>query len=111
MQVVVQKDTKPSTSSSIDQYLRDQLNSYRSNPSNNFKLVSASTGFTVSGQPAYQLVFTYTITGTGPSKQLELGILLRGQAYPIDYYGGAGLFPKFLSQAQQIIKSLVVQSP
>ena len=47
MQVVIEKDTNPLTSN-IDQYLRDQLNSYRNIPSNNFKLISANDNTTLS---------------------------------------------------------------
>ncbi len=77
IQVTIEKDTNP-LSSSIDQYLRDQLNSYRYNPSNNFKLISANTNATLSGQPAYNLLFTYTpqISNAGPSEQSEVGTLL-----------------------------------
>jgi hypothetical protein len=110
MQVVIEKDTSPLTSS-IDQYLRDQLNSYRNIPSNNFKLISATTNnITLSGQPAYHLLFTYT-PQTGPSKQLEIGTLLKGQGYLIDYYGSTDLFSKFLPQIQQIIKTFEIHGP
>ena len=82
MQVVIEKDTNPLTSS-IDQYLRDQLNSYRNNPSNNFKLISANTNTTLSGQPAYSLLFTYTphVSYAGPlSEHSEVGTLLNGSS-------------------------------
>jgi hypothetical protein len=104
MQVIVQKDTKPLTSS-IDQYLRDQLNSHRSNPSNNFKLISANTNATISGQPAFRLLWTFTPQASyaGLSKQLELGTLLNGQGYLIDYSGNLSLFSKFLPQVQQLL--------
>jgi tetratricopeptide (TPR) repeat protein len=110
MQVIVQKDTKPLTSS-IDQYLRDQLNSHRSNPSNNFKLISTNTNVTISGQPAFRLLWTFTPQASfaGLSKQLEVGTLSNGQGYLIDYSGSISLFSKFLPQVQQIIKTLVVQ--
>jgi tetratricopeptide (TPR) repeat protein len=110
MQVIVQKDTKPLTSS-IDQYLRDQLNSHRSNPSNNFKLISANTNVTISGHPAFLLLWTFTPQASyaGQSGQLEVGTLLNGQGYLIDYSGSISLFSEFLPQVQQIIKTLVVQ--
>jgi len=111
MQVIIEKDTSPLTSS-IDQYLRDQLNSYRNIPSNNLRLISANTNnITLSGQPAYNLLFTYTphISYAGPSEHLEVGTLLNGRGYVIDYYGSTNLFSKFLPQVQQIVKTLVVQ--
>jgi tetratricopeptide (TPR) repeat protein len=113
MQVIIEKDTNPLTSS-IDQYLRDQLNSYRNNPSNNFKLISANTNTTLSGQPAYSLLFTYTphVSYAGPlSEHSEVGTLLNGQAYIIDYYGSKDLFSKFLPQVKQIVKSFKINRP
>ena len=113
MQVIIEKDTNPLTSS-IDQYLRDQLNSYRNNPSNNFKLISANTNTTLSGQPAYGLLFTYTphVSYAGPlSEHLEVGTLLNGQAYIIDYYGSKDLFSKFLPQVKQIVESFKINRP
>ena len=111
MQVIVQKETKPLTSS-VDQYLRDQLSSHRSNPSNNFKLISANTNnVTISGHPAFRLLWTFTPQASyaGLNKQLEVGTLLNGQGYLIDYSGSISLFSKFLPQVQQIIKTLMVQ--
>lgn len=105
--VTVYRDTKPISNSSLDQYLRGQLNGYRA-ITENFKLVSASTsGFKVSGHPGYQLVVTYS-SGSGPFKQLETGTLVKDQAFFIDYATPTQLFPKFLPEAEQIIKSLVV---
>ncbi|MGC1930780.1 MAG: hypothetical protein WA667_17560 [Candidatus Nitrosopolaris sp.] len=90
------------------------MNSYRNNPSNNFKLISANTGnITLSGQPAYHLLFTYTpqTSYAGLSKQLEVGILLNNQGYIIDYFGNISLFSKFLPQVQQIIKTFEIHRP
>ena len=112
MQVTVEKDTNPLTSS-LDQYLRDQLNSYRNIPSNNFKFISANDNRTLSRQPAYSLLFTYTpqIGHAGPNEQLEVGTLSKGQVYLIDYYGSTDLFPKFLPQVQQIINTFEINLP
>ena len=114
MQVIIEKDTNPLTSS-IDQYIRDQLNSYRDIPSNNLMLISANTSnITLSGQPAYSLLFTYTphVSYAGPlSEHSEVGTLLNGQGYIIDYYGSKDLFSKLLPQVQQIIKTFEIHRP
>ena len=108
--VTIYKDTQPSSNSSIDSYLRDSIVFYRDNIPN-FKLGSANTGISLSGQPAYLVTYTWTSSDTGAMKTMETGMLLNGQGYYIHYSAATQLFSKFLPQVNQIIGSLKVQPP
>jgi len=108
--VTIYKDTQPSSNSSIDSYLRDSIVFYRDNIPN-FKLGSANTGISLSGQPAYLVTYTWTSSDTGAMKTMETGMLLNGQGYYIHYSATTELFSKFLPQVNQIIGSLKVQPP
>jgi len=108
--VTIYKDTQPSSNSSVDGYLRDTIVFYRGNIPD-FKLGSANTGFSLSGQPAYLVTYTWTSSDTGTMKTMEIGMLLNGQGYYIHYSATTQLFSKFLPQVNQIIGSLKVQPP
>lgn len=58
---------------SIDEYLRSTINGYRESRQN-FALVSSNTEVTLSGLPAYELVFTDSANGTD-RKLMEVGAL------------------------------------
>lgn len=58
---------------SIDEYSRSTINAYRESRQN-FDLVSSSTDNTVSGLPAYEIVFTDSANGTD-RKLIEVGAL------------------------------------
>lgn len=49
-----------------------------------FKVIDSKTtdkGIMLSGSPAYQMVYTYSINGTTPVKGMEVGTILDGKAY------------------------------
>jgi hypothetical protein len=108
--VIIYKDTQPSSNSSLDGYLRDSIVFYRDNIPG-FKLGSANTGFRLSNQSAYTLVYTWTSSDTGMMKTLEAAMLLNGQGYYIHYNAPIQLFSKFLPQVNQMIGSLNVRPP
>jgi PsbP-like protein/PsbP len=108
--VTIYKDTQPSSNSSVDGYLRDTIVFYRGNIPD-FKLGSANTGFSLSGQPAYLVMYTWTSSDTGAMKTMEIGMLLNGKGYYIHYSATTQLFSKFLPQVNQIIGSFKVQPP
>jgi hypothetical protein len=55
---------------SLDQYARNTINAYRSSYSN-FSLESVQTNSTLSGMPAYEIVFT----DNSPTKSVETGLI------------------------------------
>lgn len=108
--VIIHKDTQPSSNSSVDGYLRDSIAFYRNNLQG-FKLDSANTGFRLSNQSAYILVFTWNSSVTGMMKTMESGMLLNGLGYYIHYNAPIQLFSKLLPQVNQTIGSLNVRPP
>jgi hypothetical protein len=107
--VWVYKDTNPGATSSVGQYLRDTIDTYRSSL-NNFKLGTANTGITVAGQPGYQLQLSFSTT-EGPFNALESGTLMNMTAYYVYYAAPPNLFSTFLPQVNAIIQSLKVNPP
>ena len=69
----------------LNEYLQEGINAYK-NSTNNFTLIESSTSDTLSGQPAYSLTYTQTLSdenGQQPItlKNFETGILVNNTAY------------------------------
>ena len=90
---------------SLDQYARTVVNSYRGNP--NFSLVSVDVNSTLSGRPAYEIVFS-DITEDGiERKSVERGTVdeSNNRAYYIAFNTETPIYEKFLPIVQTMIDS------
>lgn len=107
--VYIYKDTTPGIPSSINQYLRDNVDGLRSTEPN-FRLLSATTGNTVAGHPGYLLQGSYS-GPLVPLRVLEAGFLLGSNGYYVWYTAPPTLYSTFLPQVNGIIQSLKVTPP
>jgi hypothetical protein len=91
---------------SLDQYARTVINSYRGNL--NFSLISVDLNSTLSGRPAYQIIFT-DITEDGiERKSIERGTVdeVNNRVYYVAFNTETSMYEKFLPIVQTMMNSL-----
>ena len=99
----------------LNEYLQEGINAYKDS-TNNFTLIESSTSDTLSGQPAYSLTYTQTLSdenGQQPItlKNFETGILVNNTAYYIAYIGQEDRFDRYLPVVKQMISSFKLLLP
>ena len=92
---------------SLDQYVRNTVDSYRTNYEN-FSLISAKTNATLSGMPAYELVYTYDSNET-ERIAYETGTIDKdtNTVYYISFYTEPSLFDQFFPTVQTVNDSFI----
>jgi len=73
----------------------------------NFKVIDSKTtdkGITLSGNPAYQIVYTYSLNGV-PTKGTEVGTVLNGKAYFLTFEAPVSNYDSSLPIIQKLINS------
>jgi serine/threonine-protein kinase len=73
----------------------------------NFKVIDSKTtdkGITPSGNPAYQIVYTYSLNGV-PTKGIEVGTVLNGKAYFLTFEAPVSNYDSSTPIIQQMIDS------
>jgi hypothetical protein len=90
---------------SLEQYTRDTINAYR-NAYSNFTLESAKTNSTISGMPAYEIIFTDSSDGID-RKLVETGIIdeTSNRAYYLFFETDNSTYDQFYPVARDIISS------
>jgi hypothetical protein len=90
---------------SLDQYARDTINAYR-NTYSNFTLESVQTNSTISGMPAYEIVFTDSSDGID-RKLVETGVIdeTSNRAYYLFFETDNSTYDQFYPVARDIIDS------
>jgi photosystem II reaction center protein PsbP len=90
---------------SLDQYVRDTINAYRGSYSN-FTLESARSNSTISGMPAYEIVFTYSSDDTN-RKSIETGLIdeTNNRAYYLFFETAISTYDQFYPFARDIFDS------
>ncbi len=99
----------------LNEYLQEAINAYVDS-TNNFTLIESSTSETLSGQPAYSLTYTQTLSdedGQQPImlKNFETGILVNNTAYYIAYIGHEDRFDTYMPIIEQMINSFKLLFP
>lgn len=91
---------------SLDQYARTVINSYRGNL--NFSLISVDDNSTLSGRPAYEIIFTDVTEDGIKRKSIERGIVdeSNNSAYYIAFNTEASIYEKFLPVVQAMMNSV-----
>jgi Caspase domain len=103
-----QRNPEPDEVKNLGLYLRDTINSYRSN-NTRFHLASASANTTLAGKQAYSLVFTDTYQGFN-LKTIETGTLVDNKIYYVSFSSEPGKFDRFLPTVQKMISSFAIKS-
>jgi PsbP-like protein len=87
---------------SLDQYVRNTVDDYRTYYEN-FSLISAKTNATLSGMPAYELVYTYNLNET-ERIAYEIGTIDKdtNTVYYISFYTEPSLFDQFFPTFQTV---------
>jgi hypothetical protein len=87
---------------SLDQYVRNTVDDYRTYYEN-FSLISAKTNATLSGMPAYELVYTYNLNET-ERIAYEIGTIDKdtNTVYYISFYTEPSLFDQFFPTVQTV---------
>jgi hypothetical protein len=90
---------------SLDHYTRSSINAYR-NSYSNFSLDSVQTNSTISGMPAYEIVFTDNSAGA-TRKSIEKGFIddANNRAYYLVFNTENSKFDQFLSTIQDAFDS------
>jgi hypothetical protein len=90
---------------SLEQYARDTINAYR-NTYSNFTLESAKTNSTISGMPAYEIVFTDSSDGID-RRLVETGVIdeTSNRAYYLFFETDNSTYDQFYPVARDIIDS------
>ena len=99
-------DTQPSSSNSIDQYLRDTINDYRSSKPN-FTVNEVHT-LNDSRGIGYVLLYSWNQEGVGPTKSLEGGNLVAGRVYYLAFDSPLSTYSTFLPVAKQMFTSFKI---
>jgi hypothetical protein len=91
---------------SLDQYARTVINSYRGNL--NFSLISVDDNSTLSGRPAYEIIFTDVTEDGIERKSIERGTVdeVNNRAYYIAFNTETSMYEKFLPVVQTMIDSV-----
>jgi hypothetical protein len=76
--------------------------------STNFNIAESNTNTTLAGYPAYKIVWTETIDDT-LIKVMEMGIIIKGDAYIVEYRAEPGRYSIFSPIVQQMIDSLEIK--
>jgi hypothetical protein len=99
----------PSSFFSLDEYSRDTISYYRSNYQN-FSLESLNTG-TLSGSPAYEMLFTYDLDGMDLASY-EKGTIdnVDNRAYYLTLTSPSSIFDQFLPVAESMVNSFELGS-
>ena len=92
--------------SSLDQYARTVINSYRGNL--NFSLISVDLNSTLSGRPAYQIIFTDVTEDGIERKSIERGTVdeVNNRVYYVAFNTETSMYEKFLPIVQTMMNSL-----
>lgn len=94
---------------SLDQYTRDSIN-YYSNSTQNFSLISATTGdTTLSERPAYEILFTEHLNGT-EIKTYEKGIIDNNKVYYLAFASPVSTYDQIFPVAETVIDSFELGS-
>ena len=77
-----------------------------------FEPIESNTNSILAGNPAYKLVYTYTETWENknkdddiPLKVLEIGTIIRGKAYYIEYDAEPAVYDSYLPTIQMMVDS------
>lgn len=91
---------------SLDQYARTVINSYRGNL--NFSLISVDLNSTLSGRPAYQIIFTDVTEDGIERKSIERGTVdeVNNRVYYVAFNTETSMYEKFLPIVQTMMNSL-----
>ncbi|HEU4446881.1 MAG TPA: hypothetical protein VFR94_19575 [Nitrososphaeraceae archaeon] len=91
---------------SPDQYARTVINSYRGNL--NFSLISVDLNSTLSGRPAYQIIFTDVTEDGIERKSIERGTVdeVNNRVYYVAFNTETSMYEKFLLIVQTMMNSL-----
>jgi hypothetical protein len=76
--------------------------------STNFNVIESGTNTTLAGYPAYKIVWNETIDETD-LKVMEMGTIVRGDVYVVEYRAEPGRYPIFLAIVQHMINSLKIK--
>lgn len=91
---------------SLDQYARTVINSYRGNL--NFSLISVDLNSTLSGRPAYQIIFTDVTEDGIERKSIERGTVdeVNNRVYYVAFNTETSMYEKFLPIVRTMMNSL-----
>jgi hypothetical protein len=91
---------------SLDQYVRTVINSYRGNL--NFSLISVDLNSTLSGRPAYQIIFTDVTEDGIERKSIERGAVdeVNNRVYYVAFNTETSMYEKFLPIVHTMMNSL-----
>lgn len=91
---------------SLDQYARTVVNSYRGNL--NFSLISVDLNSTLSGRPAYQIIFTDVTEDGIERKSIERGTVdeVNNRVYYVAFNTETSMYEKFLPIVRTMMNSL-----
>jgi plastocyanin len=90
------------TDTDLNTYLADTIDNYSS--SKDFSVVESNTNATLSGQPAYVLV--WTDSEGFDKKSMEIGAIIGGQAYYVDYQSDPDTYDDNLPIINKMLSSL-----
>jgi hypothetical protein len=90
----------------MSKYIDQNLNFFRGF---NFKLIYSSTdNVSLSGHPAYQIIFTYSPENSGIAKGKEIGTVIGNLVYRVIYAGGIGQYTTYSEMANKMLDSLQI---
>jgi PsbP-like protein len=91
---------------SLDQYARTVINSHRGNL--NFSLISVDLNSTLSGRPAYQIIFTDVTEDGIERKPIERGTVdeVNNRVYYVAFNTETSMYERFLRIVQTMMNSL-----
>jgi hypothetical protein len=76
-----------------------------------FKLLELSTNSSIlAGKPAYRIIGTYQKPPFGLQKLIEVGTIIGGKAYSVQYIAYACQYSNYLLLVQKMIRSLVIKN-
>jgi hypothetical protein len=75
-----------------------------------FKLLELSTNSTLAGKTAYTIIGTYDLPSSGLQKLIEIGTIIRDNAYILQYIADAPKYSEYLPAVQNMIHSLAINS-
>jgi len=102
------KEFPPSSTISVNDYLNRSLEHKNSTGFPGFKLLKSDTQNSLAGNRAYTIVWTYTNPTYGIRKSIEIGTIIGGKGYFVDYTAAEGKFQNYLPVVQKMINSFEI---
>jgi hypothetical protein len=93
---------------SVNDYLNRSLEHKSSTGFPGFKLLESDRQNSLAGNRAYTIIWTYTNPTYGMRKSIEIGTIIGGKGYFVDYTAAEGKFQKYLPVVQKMINSFEI---